>query len=645
MSVNPNIIEPEQIRLRLDDILPHVEKPSRYFAGEIGAFRKDWNKAVFRAVIAFPDVYEIAAANLGHKLIQHVLNSRDEFLAERVYAPWHDMEKLLRETQTPLYSLESYRPVSSFDILGISLTHELSYTNLLLLLDLAGLPLRASERGLPIVICGGPSVFNPEPVAEFADAFLLGDGEYAAVEIAEIVAGFREEIDRTRGDIQSEKDLKIEILSRLGETKGNKGVRGVYVPSHFAVEQTADGKIESVKNIEGGPDIIEKAFVSDLDSAPWELKPPIPHMQGVSNRSIVEPVRGCTHGCRFCQAGMIYRPFRTRSVENLVEQAESLLSSTGFSEQSILALSATDWSSLDKFIIQLQEHARDFHLRISLPSGRIAKLPENVTSILVKNRKGGLTLAIEAATQRLRSVINKDIDDDEIFNAFEIILSSGWDLVKLYFMIGLPTETDEDVEEIVTLVGRIVGYAKRLKKEGKSKAGNPRLKVSASSFVPKPHTPFQWAEMLKPEELDRRQKLLLGIRRIKSVDLSTHDTGASWIEGILARGDRRLSCAIERAFRLGARFDAWSDRCRPDIWKKAMDECGLEPDYYLGPRDTKEILPWDHLSCGVSKEFLQKEWKKSLEMKMTRDCNESVCLNCGIRDIFPDCSPQRLKEE
>jgi radical SAM family uncharacterized protein len=643
MPVNANISQPEQIRRRLDDILPHVERPSRYFAGELGLCRKDWDAAKARIVIAFPDVYEIAAANLGHRLIRHVLNNRDHFLAERVYAPWPDMEKLLRETRTPLYSLESYRPIAAFDILGVSLTHELSYTNLLLLLDLAGLSFPAPERGFPIVVCGGPSVFNPEPVAEFVDAFLLGDGENASVEMAGTIAEFRERIDSARGDPEEEKKVKSQILERWGGSKGEKGIRGVYIPSHFGVEQDSEGRIQAVRNIAGGPDIVEKSLVTDLESAPWELTPHIPHMQGVATRVTVEPARGCTHGCRFCQAGMIYRPYRMRSTDLLASQAEALLEATGFTEQSFLALSATDWPGLEEFIRRMQAPERDFHLRITLPSGRISDLSTEIAEMLSLNRKGGLTLAIEAATERLRSVINKDISDDEIDRAIEIVLSSGWDLVKLYFMIGLPTETDDDVSAIVSLVQRVRSLTKQLKKEGKTNIGNLKLKVSVSSFVPKAHTPFQWAAMDSPEELDRKQKMLLELRKMKGVDLATHDVGASWVEGIMSRGDRRLSRAIERAFELGARFDSWSDRCKPEIWRKAMSDCGLDPAWYLRAREQDEMLPWDHLSCGVSKDWLLKEWGRALEGKITPDCNETACLKCGMQELYPDCSPQRVK--
>ncbi len=633
----------EEILVRLNDILPHVEKPARYFGGEIGLVRKPWDSVRARVAIAFPDVYEIAAANLGHKLIQHVVNSREDYLAERVYAPWPDMEARLRESGTPLYSLESYHPVADFDILGVSLTHELGFTNLLLLIDLSGLELRATERGFPIVVAGGPAVFNPEPVAAFVDAFLLGDGEEAALKMVGEIARRREEIDRARGNPAAEKALKAEILNSWGGAGGTKGIAGVYVPGHFEVKHGLDGRIESIRNIAGGPDVIRKAIVTDLDSAPWLLEPPIPHMQGVANRVTVEPVRGCTHGCRFCQAGMIYRPYRERSVDLLLEQAEKLLECTGLQEQSFLALSATDWPDLHKFIARMREVDRDFHLRISLPSNRMAALDKELTGLLITNRKGGLTLAIEAATPRLRAVINKDVTDEDIERAVENAVTSDWDLLKLYFMIGLPTETDEDVMSIVDLVERIRATCRWLKKEGRATVGHVKLRVSVSSFVPKAHTPFQWAPMDPPETLDRKQRMLGGLRRIKGVEYNSHDISASWVEGIMARGDRLLADAIEKAYRLGARFDAWGGKCQRELWSAAFCEAGLDHDRYLGGRDVDEILPWDHLSCGVDKEWLKREWLKALDEMMTPDCNETECHACGMQRLYGECRPIRLR--
>lgn len=636
-------VSPERIRKSLDDILPHVEKPARYFAGEIGIVRKSWDESKARIAIAFPDVYEIATANLGHRLILHILNSHDDFLAERVYSPWPDMESQLRDAGIPLYSLESLRPLSEFDILGFSLTHELSYTNFLQIIDLAGLPLRASDRGFPIVIAGGPAVFNPEPIANFADAFLLGDGEQAAIEIAQEIANRRDEIDSALGDIETEKRLKSEILAEWGGAGSREGIAGVYVPSHFRITYHDDGRVEKIENTAGGPDLIKKTLVTDLEKSPWELEPIIPHMQGVTSRVTVEPVRGCTRGCRFCQAGMIYRPWRERSVDLLIDQAEKLLKSTGFQEQSFLALSATDWTGLDEFIRRMQEKERDFHLRISLPSGRIAALDKDLTELLASSRKGGLTLAVEAATPRLRAVINKDLTDEDIDRAVTNALEAGWNMIKLYFMIGLPTETDDDVTAIIDLVREIRRLAKRLKKESRTDIGRPKLKASVSNFVPKAHTPFQWAPMDTPADLDRKQKMLIELRRMKAVDYSSHDIDASMVEGIFSRGDRRLADVIESAFRNGARFDSWSDMCDLEKWKDAFDRVGLDYDWYLEGRDIDDVLPWDHLSCGVDKDWLKKDWLRALDEMTTPDCNETECLRCGMHAIYPECRPQRTE--
>ncbi|MFH1676405.1 MAG: TIGR03960 family B12-binding radical SAM protein [bacterium] len=627
-----------EIRSKLEDILPRVSKPGRYFAGEVGLVRKDWDSCRARAVIGFPDVYEIASGNLGHKLIRHIINKNDGFLAERVYAPWPDMEAKLRESGIPLYSLESFRPIKDFDIFGLSLTHELCFSNLLLMIDLAGLPLRAEDRGFPIIVAGGPSAFNPEPIADFLDAVVLGDGEEIAVRLMQTIAEFRNEIDLSRGKIEAEKSLKNRILDQWS------GIPGVYIPSHFKIEYESDGKVKSIENIKGGSSVIKKAIVTDLNRAEWEIEPLIPHMQGVSNRVTIEPVRGCTQGCRFCQAGMIYRPWRTRSVDLLVDQAEHLLKHTGLQEQSFLALSATDWPELGEFVERMQKKDRDFHLKISLPSGRIDSLTEEIISQLVENRKGGLTLAIEAGTQRLRDIINKRITDDEIENAIRIAVVSGWNLIKLYFMIGLPSETDEDVSAIFDFIEDLIALRKRLKSEGFSAAASLKLKVSVSSFVPKAHTPFQWSRMNHPEELEYKQKMLIGLRRIRGVEYSLHDIGASWLESMLSRGDRRLSDIIEKAYMLGARFDAWGDMCKPDLWGKAFEESGLNPEWYLRERDLDEIFPWDHISCGVDKDWLKREWLRSIDAKTTPDCNESVCLKCGMSEMLPECKPQRVIE-
>lgn len=632
----------QKIRHHLDDILPHVSKPARYFAGEIGLRKKRWDDAKARIVIGFPDVYEIAVGNLGHRLIQEILNSKDEFLCERVYSVWPDMEDQLRKREVPLYSLESFNPVRDFDVLGVSLPHELSFTNLLQLIDLSGLSLHAENRGFPIVICGGPAVFNPEPVAEFVDAFLLGDGEEAVLVMADEIAGRRDEIDNARGNIVEEIRIKNEILDLWGGAGGQKPIPGVYVPGHFRIDRDERGRITGIKNIAGGPDLIHKALVTDLEKVPWIKEPPIPHMQGVASRVTIEPIRGCTHGCRFCNAGMVYRPYRERPVGQLIEQAEQLLEYTGHQEQSFLALSATDYPGLKDFIQGMRNKERDFHLKISLPSNRVSRLEPELLELLRSNRKGGITIAPEAATPRMRAVINKEVTDDEIDSAITNLLEKGWSLIKLYFMIGLPTETDADVLAIIDLVGRIVGLGRRLKKEGRTDVGKLKIKASVSTFVPKAHTPFQWAPMETMVETDRKQKLLTELRRIKGVDFSSHDIGASWVEGIMARGDRRLGQAIEIAYRNGARFDAWSDQMDLGAWRGAFDESGIVPEEYLGGRDIDEILPWDHLSCGVDKDWLKKDWLRALEETMIPDCNESKCLSCGMHTIYQDCRPQRI---
>jgi radical SAM family uncharacterized protein len=635
-------LTPIEIRRKLDDLLPHVEKPSRYFAGEIGISRKNWEGSQARIAIAFPDIYEIALGNLGHQLILHILNSRDNVLAERVYAPWPDMEKLMREGGIPLYSLESFRAVAEFDVLGVSLTHELAFSNLLLLIDLAGLHHYASERGFPIIIAGGTSVFNPEPIAPFVDAVVLGDGEEVVLDLAGSIARHRAEIDEAGGNIEAEKELKKKILAEWGGAEKGNRIEGLYVPAHFEVEYKEDGRISSISNIADGPSTITKALVSNLEDSPWVCEPPLSHMQGVASRATIEPVRGCTRGCRFCQAGMIYRPYRMRSTQLLLEQAEHILESTGHQELSFLALSATDWPGLEEFIRGAMAPDRGYHLRISLPSGRIASLTQNITDMLAPNRKGGLTLAIEAATERLRTVINKEMTDDEIVLAVKSAAISGWSAIKFYFMIGLPTETDDDVLAIVGLIERMVELHRSLKKEHPSKVSKMKFTVSVSSFVPKSHTPFQWVAMDSGETLDRKQRLLLELRKFKNVEYNSHDIESSLLEGVLARGDRRLGGVIERAFNLGARFDAWGDMSKPEVWRQAFKEEGLNEESYMRAHDLDEVLPWEHLTSGVSKEWLQEEWLSAVREERTPDCNESKCMSCGMAEVYPECRPQRI---
>jgi len=645
MAQNMTSPDPSEIRQRLDDILPHVMRPGRYFAGEIGTVTKNWSDCSVKMVIGFPDVYEIAIGNLGHRLIQQIVNSVDGWLCERAYSPWPDMEEQLRTTSTPLYTLESLVPVADSDLFGISITHELAFTNVLQLIDLAGLPLSASERGFPIVIAGGPAVFNPEPLAEFIDAFILGDGEGIIIDLLKVIEDYREEIDRFHGDRAKEQELKKEILAIWGGAGDHEGLQGVYVPSHFTVNKNAEGVIKAVTNNAGGHDRVVKALVTDLESQPWLENLPIPHMQKLSGRVVVEPVRGCTHGCRFCQAGMIYRPYRERSMPLLLEQAEGLLESTGLREQSFLALSATDWPHLKDFVKTMQDRERDFHLKISLPSGRIADMDKELAELMLPSRKGGLTLAVESASPRLRAVINKEVSDSDIYSAVEMALSSGWDLIKLYFMIGLPTETDDDVLAIIELVKKIKSIHGELKKSPDVNVGRLKLRISVSSFVPKAHTPFQWAPMDTPESLDRKQKLLMPLRKIKGVEYKSHDIDASWIEGIMARGDREMSRVIQSAYDKGARFDAWSDQCDVERWNSVFVETGTDPLKYTGGRDVDEVLPWDHLSCGVSSEWLAADWKRALDETMLPDCNESKCHNCGMHEIYRECRPLRIPEK
>ncbi|HEX9746610.1 MAG TPA: TIGR03960 family B12-binding radical SAM protein [bacterium] len=634
-------ISPEEIRARLEDILPHVQKPGRYFAGEVGLVRKAWDSVKCRMALAFPDTWEIATANHGHQIIQYVINDHPDAVSERVYTPWPDMEARLRESGTPLYSLESYHPVREFDLFGFSLTHELCFTNILQMLDLSGLPLRSEIRGFPIVIGGGPVVFNPEPMAAFFDCFLIGDGEFATIEIIESIAAFRDKIDVVRGEIEKEIVLKKEILDSWGFIDGVTGIKGAYIPAHFTVNYNPDKTVSEIKNHAGGPDVITKALVEDLNDAPWVTNPPLPHMQGFENRVTVEPARGCTQGCRFCQAGMIYRPWRERNTETVVKQAEELLHHTGRTQQSFLALSLTDWEDLPSFLDSMKGPDRNYHLKISMPSSRVGKLTQEITDKLVHNKKGGLTLAVEAGTDRLRAVINKLVTDADIDRAMRNAIRSGWDYMKIYFMIGHPTETDEDVLGIIETAKTIQKIHQEMKANGETTVKYLRFRISASTFVPKSFTPFQWAEMIGSEETKRRQRLLIPLRKMKGVEYKSHDVDSTWIEGIMSRGDRRLGDVVERAYLNGARFDAWSDQCDRGAWEQAFVESDIDPKWYFRERHVDEALPWDHLDCGVEKEWLKKDWKRSLKEIRIPDCNDAVCLNCGMTNMDPTCLPKR----
>ncbi len=594
--------------------LPLVRKPSRYIGGEVNSVKKDPARVKLRFGLGFPDAYEVGMSHLGIQILYQVLNAREDIAAERVFAPWADMEALLREKGAPLTTLESGIPLRELDIMGFSLQYELSYTNILNMLDLGGIPLMSADRGEgdPFVIGGGPVCFNPEPVADFFDAFLLGDGEEAVLEIAEAVRSGRE-----RG-LQ-----RAEILKALA------GLRGVYVPSLFEVLYNPDSTVKEIRPLLKGYGGVEKRIVSDINRVEPPVRPVVPNAVTIHDRVTVEICRGCTRGCRFCQAGIIYRPARERSPENIIGIVKEALGNTGYDDVSLLSLSAGDYTLIEPLLVSLMELLVDDRVAVSLPSLRVGTLSERLASEIRRVRKTGFTLAPEAGTDRLRHVVNKGIEEEDLLKTARDIFTLGWRSVKLYFMIGLPTETDEDIDGIVRLADCVRKIGKAVRK-GK---GAPQINVSVSTFVPKPFTPFQWEPQKAKKECGELQQSLRKRLRGIGVEFKWHDPEMSELEGVFSRGDRKLSKAILAAFKKGARFDGWGECFNAGLWRECLEEEGVERDFYtIRRRGRDEVLPWDHLFTGVKKDFLLRELDTSIALGETPDCKVSRCTDCGVCD-------------
>ena len=596
------------------EMLQAVEKPARYTGGEWNAQPKDSVAVLCRIALAMADVYEVGMSNLGLKILYEILNRRDDIAAERVYAPWLDMEEEMRRRGIPLFSLETFREVSSFDILGFSLQYELLITNTLNMLDLAGLPLHAAERTdeQPFVIGGGPCVYNTEPIADFFDFFVLGDGEEIVVEVCDALIAWKKE-GRPDG--------------RRGFLRRAAGIPGVYVPSFYAPEYDAQGMFTGLRILdEAASPQIYRRVVKDLDAAPFLEKPVVPYLGIVHDRLMLELFRGCTRGCRFCQAGMAYRPVRERRPETLESLARTLFDSTGYNEMSLTSLSSADYSCLSPLVDGLLAGTQGERVSFSLPSLRIDSFSVDIAERLQQVRKSGLTFAPEAGTQRLRDVINKNVTEDDLLHSVRTAFEQGWKAVKLYFMMGLPTETDEDIVGIAELAQKVVDCYK----EVKGKRG-VKVTVSVSCFVPKAYTPFQWFAQVPQEEFERRQRLLKESIRDRAISFHYHDARASVLEGALSRGDRRLSAVIETAWRNGAKFDGWTDQFKDEVWKDAFCRCGVAPEFYSRrTRDPEEVLPWAHTSPGVSEDFLRREWQRAQEAALTHDCRRETCTGCGV---------------
>lgn len=594
-------------------MLQRVEKPGRYIGGEWGTVKKDWATSEVKIALAFPDLYEVGQSHLGLRLLYHRINDEADLLAERVFAPAMDLEALLRQNQTHLFSLDSWRPLYSFDIIGFTLQYELSYTNILNMMDLGGVSLYAHQRGEhdPWIIGGGPGAFNPEPIADFFDLFFLGEGEDGVLEIARMIA-----------------QAKTGGWSRQKTRRALASIQGVYVPSLYAITYHVDGTVAMVTASEGAPERVKKRIVNDFDRAYLPEQDIVPFTETVHDRIMLELFRGCTRGCRFCQAGMIYRPVRERSPETVENALGKFLRNTGYEEVSLTSLSSSDYTKIHELIERLMGCYGNDHVNFTLPSLRIDAFPVELAKRFQGGRKASLTFAPEAGTERMRRVINKGVTEDDMLAATEAAVRGGWQRLKLYFMIGLPTETLEDVEGIVELV-------KKVQARGRSVLGKRahtlQISVSVSNFVPKPHTPFQWRSQLDSEAIRQRQQFLSQRISGKGLEFHWHDVTTSLLEGVFSRGDRRLGETLFKAWELGCRFDGWSEFFRPDLWEEAFEITGLSPSFYtIRQRPYEELLPWEHLDSGVSRQFLIAEDRRAESADPTLDCRTKACPNCGV---------------
>jgi len=606
------------MKLEINDILFKVEKPARYLGNELNSVHKEIHEKTIRYAFSFPDIYEIGMSHLGMQILYHLLNKEENVYCERVFAPAVDMEEEMRKNNIPLFALESRHPVKSFDFLGFTLQYELSYTNILNMLQLAGIPVLSEGRSEedPIIMVGGPCSYNPEPIADFVDMVILGEAEEVILEVINLY-----------------KEMKAADFTKKDFFERAASINGVYIPSLYQVSYKEDGTIEEIKPIsDKAPRSVTKRIIHDLNEVFYPEEIIVPYLQVVHDRVMLEIFRGCTRGCRFCQAGMIYRPIREKSVDRLAELTNKLLASTGYEEISLASLSTSDYSRLQEIVRHLIDEYEKDRVGVSLPSLRLDNFTFELIEEIQKVRKTGLTFAPEAGSQRLRDVINKGLTEADLINAVEKAFGLGWSTVKLYFMISLPTETFEDLDGIQDLANKVVDEYYKADKEKRGKGLT--VTVSASTFVPKPFTPFQWEPQNTLEAIYEKQKYLVSKLKRKGITFNYHDAKTSYLEAVFARGDRRLSKALVQALEEGCKFDGWQEHFNFERWMAIFEATGINPDFYTSrQRSYEEVLPWDHIDVGVNKQFLIRENEKAKNAELTQDCRTN-CSGCGINQGF-----------
>lgn len=616
-----------------DEILLSIEKPARYIGGEVNAVMKDKEKVDIRFAMCFPDVYEIGMSHLGIQILYDMFNRRDDVYCERVYSPWMDLDPIMREQKIPLFAVESQDPIKNFDFLGITIQYEMCYTNILQVLELSQIPLHAEDRTEedPIVIGGGPCTYNPEPIAPFFDLFYMGEGEVVYYDL----------IDRYK-EIKARGGSRQEFLEMAAQ------IPGIYVPAFYDVSYKADGTIEAmIPNNPHAPQTVSKQLVMDMSDTWYPEKPVVPYLRATQDRVVLEIMRGCIRGCRFCQAGMVYRPVRERSLEELKRLARTMLKSTGHEEISLSSLSSSDYTKLEGIVNFLIDEFDGKGVNVSLPSLRIDAFSLDVMSKVQDVKKSSLTFAPEAGSQRLRNVINKGLTEENILNGSAEAFKGGWNRVKLYFMLGLPTETVEDMQGIAELSEKVAEvYYDTVPKE--QRHGKVQVTASTSFFVPKPFTPFQWAPMCTKEQFLERASIvnhrMKEMLNKKSLRYNWHEADVTVLEGVLARGDRKVAAVIEEAYRKGAIYDSWSEYFNNDIWMKAFETCGVDIGFYTTrERSLDEVFPWDFIDAGVSKEFLIREWNHAVKEEVTPNCRQR-CSGCGARDFGCGVCYETVKE-